>query len=115
MTSTGPFSDEERGLLEGVAARIVHARLAVPAMMFLETVSPMNYVTSAMLTMASPVWRTAIPTSRIDDVARLLERRDALPAFLDMIDAAEARRVDEARAARRARRDRTPRSEESSP
>lgn len=101
-----PFDDEERVLLEGVAARIAHARFAVPAMMFLETVAPMNVVTASMLTIASPIWRIAIPSSRIDDVARLLERRDAIPSFLSMIDEAESRRVEQARAAKRARRDR---------
>ncbi len=101
MTTTTPFTDEERVLLEGIAVRIAHARMAVPAMMFLETVAPMNFISSAMLTLASPVWRIAIPSSRIDEVAALLEKRDAIPSFLTIIDEAEARRVRDARAAKR--------------
>ncbi len=78
--------------MEEAAATIVQRRLAVPAMMLLETVSPMNLVTASMLHVVSPVWRAGLPASRIDAVARLLERRDAIPEFIRIIDAAEEAR-----------------------
>jgi hypothetical protein len=86
------FTGPERALLEEAARSIVDRRLAVPAMMLLETVTPMNLVTASMLHVVSPVWRAGLPASRIDAVARLLERRDAIPEFIRLIDAAEEAR-----------------------
>ena len=86
------FSAAERKLMEEAAASIVQRRLAVPAMMLLETVSPMNLVTASMLHVVSPVWRAGLPASRIDDVAKLLERREAIPELIRVIDAAEETR-----------------------
>ena len=78
--------------MEEAARSIVARRLAVPAMMLLETVAPMNLVTASMLHVVSPVWRAGIPATRIDALARLLERRDAIPEFIRVIDAAEGER-----------------------
>ncbi len=75
--------------MEEAARSIVARRLAVPAMMLLETVSPMNLVTASMLHVVSPVWRAGIPATRIDELARLLERREAIPEFIRIIDEAE--------------------------
>jgi len=86
------LSGQERTLLEEAARTIVERRLAVPAMMLLETVSPMNLVTASMLHVVSPVWRAGIPASRIDEIARLLERRDTIPELIRLIDAAEEAR-----------------------
>lgn len=98
------LSADDRALLQDTAARIVGARMAVPAMMFLETVSPMNYVSSAMLRVMSPAWRTFVPASRIDQVAKLLERRDAIPTFIRMIDEAEDDRRREEKAEKAAQK-----------
>ena len=53
---------------------------------------------ASALHMASPLWRAVVPTSRIDALARLLEKREALPALLAAIDDAEERRRLEAAA-----------------
>ncbi len=83
----------ERALMEEAARSIVERRLAVPAMMLLETVSPMNLITASMLHVVSPVWRAGLPASRIDAVAQLLERRETIPEFIRIIDAAEDARL----------------------
>jgi len=92
------FTQEERDLMDEAAASIVKRRLAVPAMMLLETMTPMNIVSASMLHVLSPVWRAALPASRIEDIAKLLERREAIPEFVKVIDAAEeAQRQDRKR------------------
>jgi hypothetical protein len=78
--------------MEEAAQAVVRRRLAVPAMMLIETLTPMNMVSASMLHVLAPIWRAALPASRIDDLARLLERRDALPEFVRVIDEAEERR-----------------------
>ena len=104
---TPQFTPDERALLEEAARAVVQRRLATPAMMLVETMTPMNMVTSSMLHVLSPLWRAALPASRIDRLAKLLERRDALPELVRVIDAAEEnRRREEAdeRSARKAAR-----------
>jgi len=86
------------------AEGLVKRRFAVPAMLFLETVSPMNMVSASMLHMLSPLWRSVLPASRIDQLAALLERRDSVPEFISIIDQAEETRRRDDKAARKARK-----------
>lgn len=96
-----PFSDEERSLMDEAARGLVKRRFAVPAMMFLETVSPMNMVSASMLHMLSPIWRSVLPASRIDMLAALLERRESVPEFISIIDQTEEARRRATKAARK--------------
>ena len=79
----------DRELLAQTAERIVRARMAVPAMMMLEMVQPMNFVSAAMLRVVSPAWRTVVGESRIEQLAQILDRREAIPEFIEMIDRCE--------------------------
>jgi hypothetical protein len=89
VSATAVFSPDEQALIDDTAARVVRARLAVPAMMFLETVVPMNLVTASMLHALEPILGLAVPPAKLAAVAQLLERREAIPALVAAIDAAE--------------------------
>ena len=98
------LSPQDRALLEQTAERIVRARMAVPAMMMLEMVQPMNFVSASMLRVVSPTWRALVGESRIEQLAQILERRESLPEFLEIIDRCEdghRRQERQARARRR--------------
>lgn len=79
----------DRELLATTAERIVRARMAVPAMMMLEMVQPMNFVSASMLRVVSPTWRLVVGSSRIEQVAKILDDRKAIPEFIEMIDRCE--------------------------
>ena len=89
MSAPAVFSADERSLIDDAARRVVAARLAVPAMMFLETLAPMNLVTASMLHGLTPLFGIALPAARLEALARLLERRESIPALVSAIDAAE--------------------------
>jgi hypothetical protein len=91
--------------MEEAAEAVVKRRLAVPAMMFLETVSPMNTVTSSMLHMIAPIWGMALPAARLNQVAKMLERRETIPEFIRVIDAAEEVRRTAEKAERQAHKE----------
>lgn len=98
---------DDRALLEEAADALVKRRLALPAIMFLETVSPMNTVSAAMLNVLMPVWSVVVPQTRLKRLAELLENRETIPELIRIIDEAdEARRREEAdaRRERKARR-----------
>ncbi|RKY22388.1 MAG: hypothetical protein DRQ55_01125 [Planctomycetota bacterium] len=86
------LAPDERQLLEQIADSVVARGVALPAMMFLETVAPMNMLSSSMLQLASPMWRMLLPASRIDLAAAILQRRESIPALLTMIDEREETR-----------------------
>jgi len=89
MTAVASFSAAEQALLDDAARRIVGARMAVPAMMFLETLAPMNLVTASMLHALQPLLGIALPADKLAAIATLLERRESIPALVSAIDAAE--------------------------
>jgi len=86
------FSDDERALMDEAARRLVAARVALPALMFLECLAPMNLVTATLLHSLTPILGVALPAARVERLARLLERRDAIPEFIRVLDAAEEAR-----------------------
>ena len=102
--SSSGFDERERQLMREAAQAVVARRLAVPVMMALETLVPMNVLTASMLDVLAPAWKAALPASRIDAVARLLERRDALPEFVRLLDELESARRREQRQDRAARK-----------
>jgi len=94
------LSAADAALLDEAARRIVEMRMAVPAMMFFESIAPMNLVTANMLHMMSPVLGIALSPGLLERVALLLERRETIPDFVRRIDAAEEARRQAAAAAR---------------
>ena len=89
MSAVVVFSSAEQALIDDAARRVVGARMAVPAMLFLETMAPMNLVTASMLHALTPVFGIALPAAKLEAIARLLERREVIPALVAAIDAAE--------------------------
>lgn len=98
--SSEVFTPGEEALLAEAARAVVRRRMAVPTMMFLEMMSPMNTVSASMLHVLTPIWRVALPASRIEQIATLMERRAAIPALIRAIDSAEEQRRRDERAAR---------------
>ena len=93
-------SAADAALMDEAARRVAESRLAVPAMMFLESIAPMNLVTANMLHLLTPVLGIALSPALLERVALLLERRETIPDFVRRIDAAEEARRRAAAAAR---------------
>jgi hypothetical protein len=70
------LSPADGALLDEAARRVVELRMAVPAMMFLESIAPMNLVTANMLHLLTPVLGMALAPGLLERVALLLERRE---------------------------------------
>ena len=89
-----PLSLEDVALLERVADAVVRRGMAAPAVMFLESVGPMNFLGSQALHFFTPLLEVVFPQRDIEQVALLLERRDTLLRLVVMIEnRAEASRV----------------------
>jgi hypothetical protein len=86
------LSPADEALLDEAARRLVAARMALPAMMALEMLTPANLVTATMLHGLQPLLGMVLPAARVAQVAQLLERRETIPDFVRRIDAAEEQR-----------------------
>jgi hypothetical protein len=87
LTEAEPLSQEDAALLEKIAAVVVDRRMAGPALLFLESAGPMNFLSSQALHFLTPILDLACEAREIEQAARLLERRDAIPRLIDLIEA----------------------------
>ncbi len=84
---TQPLAVEDVQLLERIAEVIVTRRMAAPATMFLESMGPMNFLGSQALHFLTPILDCAFNTKEVEQVARLLERRDTVTRLIAIIEA----------------------------
>jgi hypothetical protein len=81
------YTVEDLALLERVADAVVKRGMTAPATVFLESLGPMNYLGSQALYFLTPIVEWAFNASEVEQVARLLERRDTVPRLIAIIDA----------------------------
>ncbi len=77
---------EERKMLETVAAWVVRRRMAVPAILFLETVKPLSYVGSQVVVFLGPALEIIFDPVRIATFVSLLENRKNIELLLREIE-----------------------------
>lgn len=85
-----PLAIEDVQLMERIADVIVKRRMAAPATMFLESMGPMNFLGSQALHFLTPILDCAFNTKEVEQVARLLERRDTVARLIAVIETKSA-------------------------
>lgn len=80
------FTADDLALLERVADAVVKRGMAAPATVFLESLGPMNFLGSQALYFLTPIVEWAFHAKEVEQVARLLERRDTISRLLTLID-----------------------------
>ena len=81
-----PLTDQERRLLEKIAAAIVRRRLETPAVFVLESAKPLNYLGSQAMAFFEPVVRGLFAATDYGRVRRILERRQSVECLLQEIE-----------------------------
>jgi hypothetical protein len=84
------FTIEDLVLLDRVADAVVKRGMAVPATVFLESLGPMNFLGSQALYFLNPIVEWAFHAKEVEQVARLLERRDTISRLITIIEAKSA-------------------------
>ena len=87
-----PLTPADFALLERAADAIVKRSMATPALLFLESVGPMNFLGSQALHFLTPILHVVFPQRDVERVAVLLERRDTLSTLAHLIDTRERER-----------------------
>lgn len=93
QTSVQSLSAEDVELMERMADAIVGRGMAAPATVFLESMGPMNFLGSQALHFLAPIIDCALDAREVEQVARLLERRDAASRLIATIEAKAAARA----------------------
>jgi hypothetical protein len=83
---TEVFTTEDLALLERVADAVVKRGMAAPATVFLESLGPMNFLGSQALYFLTPIVEWAFQAKEVEQVARLLERRDTISCLIALIE-----------------------------
>ncbi|TKB62865.1 MAG: hypothetical protein E8D48_06010 [Nitrospira sp.] len=81
---------EDVQLLERIAEMVVKRGMAAPATMFLESMGPMNFLGSQALHFITPIIDCVLSAKEVEQVARLLERRDTVTRLIAIIEAKSA-------------------------
>ncbi len=84
-----PLNPEDDALLQRMATVVVRRGMARPTVLFLETLGPMNFLGSQALHFLKPIIDLVCEARELEQAARLLERRDALPRLIELIEAKE--------------------------
>ncbi len=80
-------STEEQRLIERIAGAVVSRGMAAPAVLFLDSMGPMNFLGSQALHFLTPILDCAFDTGDLERIARLLERRNAVTRLAAAIEA----------------------------
>ncbi len=81
------WSPEDLALLERIAGEIALRRMQAPAVLFLETVRPLNFVGSQAMVFLQPLVGAAFSTVQWERVARMLEQREVIELLIQRIEA----------------------------
>lgn len=92
-------------MLDRLAELTVSHRMAVPAILLLESMKPLSFLGSQALLFFEPMVRAFFSLPDYDRVAALLERRDSVEALLVRIEAKDEQARHDEREAKARRRE----------
>ena len=99
-----PLSEREDALMTKLASKVIEWKMTVPAIVFLESVKPLNYIGSQALVFFEPFVQTIFNFRDYDTFREMMERRENVERLLQRIETLDAEALDREREARRARR-----------
>ncbi|WP_455389215.1 hypothetical protein [Petrachloros mirabilis] len=76
--------------MERMADAIVKRGMAAPATVFLESIGPMSFLGSQALHFFTPIIEVSFNAKEVEQVARLLERRESAALLIALIEAKSA-------------------------
>lgn len=82
--------DEEKAILKKVATKVVERRMAVPAIVFLESVKPLNFIGSQVLVFFEPIIQTVFNFKDYDNFRSALEKRESIEMMILEIESLDA-------------------------
>ena len=83
------LSEEDKLLLDKLAAKIVNMGMSVPAIFFIESTRPLSFIGSQAMVFFGPILELFFPGGTYYQFARILEDRKNLSYLLQLIEMKE--------------------------
>lgn len=80
------LSEQQIELFKRLAEKVVGLGFALPAILFLESMRPLNFIGSQVMLFFQPMLRTWFTLSEYDLIQQALERRETLEYVADLIE-----------------------------
>lgn len=90
LSKSEPIPEDEERVLTKVAERVVRWKMSVPALLFLESVKPLNYIGSQTMVFFEPIVQSVFNFKDYDSFQRAMERRENVERLMQKIEAADA-------------------------
>ncbi|MBU0692455.1 hypothetical protein KKC97_07690 [bacterium] len=85
----GYLTREQIELFDRLASLVVKKRLTAPAILFLESVRPLNFVGSQAMLFFAPMVHALFTVQQYDLIQKALERRETLGYLTDLLECKE--------------------------
>ena len=80
------LTPEQQEILDKIAKKVVLWKMSVPAILFLESVKPLNYIGSQMLVFFEPFVQTLFSWKDYDEFRKMMEERENTERLLQTIE-----------------------------
>jgi hypothetical protein len=87
------LTERQIELLGKIADRVIKYRMAMPAILFLESVRPLNYVGSQAMVFFAPIVHSLFSAREYDEIQQALEHRQTIAYLADVLEEKENERV----------------------
>lgn len=87
----GPLTEADHELLGRLARAVVRRQMALPAVMFLESIRPLSSIGSQAMIFLRPFLAGVINAQDYDRIAEIMDRRDGLGALVGAIESEQNR------------------------
>jgi len=81
---------EEEAVLDKVAHKVIEWRMAAPAILFLESVKPLNFIGSQAMVFFEPIVQSLFNIKDYDTFRQVLEKRESIEILLLKIEKYDA-------------------------
>jgi hypothetical protein len=82
--------EEEAAVIEKLAKKVVEKSMTVPAIIFLESVKPLNFIGSQAMVFFEPIIQTVFNFRDYDTLRTALEKRPTIEILIQRIEALDA-------------------------
>ena len=80
------ITPQQQEILTKIAQKVVHWKMSVPAVLFLESVKPLNYIGSQLMAFFEPFVQTLFSWKDYDELRKMMEQRETVEKLLRRIE-----------------------------
>jgi len=100
-----PLTPEQEVILDKIAKKVVYWRMTTPAILFLESVKPMNYLGSQMMVFFEPFVQALFNVKEYNEFIGIMEERENVERLLVKIEKFDGEAVEKEREEKKKRKE----------